>query len=269
MNHEHLKFVFGEYGRYHGTNFALKKLKPAMYKELIGNLVDMIDLFNQTDGFSHLVRKMSAKVTHCLDPVKEKKYYDVISAFNNISVDHMKTTSEKDEYSIILHGDCWCNNMMFKYKDENDNSEPDSMQLIDFQLCKEGSPVLDLAYFFYVCSDKPSFQKLDEYLQFYHEKLTKHLAEFGLDSHDIYPFKKLKEHWTKYSKFGYIMAVFLIRIMLSDADEVPDLADVADSNANNENSVLDSFNFESRSEDVYRQRMRDLVIHMIDHGFIN
>lgn len=116
MNHEHLKFVFYEYGRYHGTNYAIKKLNPALYKEMTSNLVDMMQLFNRTDGFSGLMKKMSGKVKDFFDPIKDQKYYDIISEFNSVSMEKFEATSDLDDYSIILHGDCWCNNMMFKYK---------------------------------------------------------------------------------------------------------------------------------------------------------
>uniref|UniRef100_A0A1B6HMW0 CHK kinase-like domain-containing protein n=1 Tax=Homalodisca liturata TaxID=320908 RepID=A0A1B6HMW0_9HEMI len=53
-------------------------------------------------------------------------------------------------FNVLLHGDVWVNNMMFKY---NTNKEPIDVKLLDFQISRYATPVLDLIYFMYTSAN--------------------------------------------------------------------------------------------------------------------
>ena len=66
-----------------------------------------------------------------------------------------------DHFSALLHGDCWSNNFMFFYDDDNINDDQNndknnankgklkSMKILDFQLMRYGCVCLDLVSIFF------------------------------------------------------------------------------------------------------------------------
>ncbi|RZC37726.1 EcKinase and/or DUF1679 domain containing protein, partial [Asbolus verrucosus] len=90
---------------------------------------------------------------------------------------------------------------MFKYQGD-DKSKPTDMRFLDFQLSRVGSPVIDLSYFLYSCADEEVLNNFDSILKVYHSSISDCLSELGCDPETAFPFKKLKEHWREYGKFG-------------------------------------------------------------------
>jgi len=78
-------------------------------------------------------------------------------------------------FPVIIHGDLWSNNIMFKY--DNDGV-PVSMKFLDFQLSRRGNIYEDLAYFVYT-STTPELRRKHPFspLQTYFDSFTKSLKE--------------------------------------------------------------------------------------------
>lgn len=57
------------------------------------------------------------------------------------------TTNSAGPYSVINHGDCWIPNFLMTYA--ADGTTPVETKLIDFQLARHSSPVLDISFFIY------------------------------------------------------------------------------------------------------------------------
>ncbi|XP_017893445.1 uncharacterized protein LOC108633031 [Ceratina calcarata] len=79
-------------------------------------------------------------------PELGKRYGDkirsIVPKLYEKSLEVMKRND--DEFNVINHGDCWVNNMMFRY---DENSKPIEHIFVDFQLCVYNSPAIDLHYF--------------------------------------------------------------------------------------------------------------------------
>lgn len=138
------------------------------------------------------------------------------------------------------------------------------MALVDFQLSRLGSPVLDLAYFVYVSAPKPVLDNLNDYLVIYYESLSTNLIQLGSDPSKVYPFGVLQQHWGKYARFALTVGSVIIHAMLSDADEAVDFAEVADSGKD----VSASFDYEIKEQAEYERRMRDMFLHFSENNFI-
>lgn len=79
----------------------------------------------------------------------------LVEKFTNIEdtfYDRICATSVRDdnEFNVILHGDLWSNNIMFKYDDVTGDVE--DTVLVDFQICYYGPPALDVTYCLYTSS---------------------------------------------------------------------------------------------------------------------
>lgn len=80
---------------------------------------------------------------------------------------------DPEEFNVLNHGDCWCNNIMFKY---NESGEREDTILVDFQMGKYGTPCQDLLYFiFSSVKQEIRLKEFDFFIRFYHENLKVNL----------------------------------------------------------------------------------------------
>jgi len=88
--------------------------------------------------------------------------------------------------SVITQGDCWVPN--FLLRDIGPNRK-DSIML-DFQLARCVSPVLDLSFLIYSCTDKSFCDRyFDDALKFYHAELSSAITSLGSDPEKLYSWK--------------------------------------------------------------------------------
>lgn len=259
----HFQMLFKEYAKYHAISFALQHYKLEKYYDLSKNLYDMftpgIFSFEFFTAF-----KMSIEVIHNLYQDDEIKR-DLTQLKDNLMKYFEHIINNKGKRVVITHGDCWSSNMMFKYDDPNNPEKPTDLCLLDFQLVRKGSPVLDLSYFFYAGAPKHLLKKLDHYLKYYHSVLSKQLKMFGIDVENVITFEELKNDWKTYSKFGYLMGILIIKGALTETDEIIDIADLS---ANSDMSLSESFLRKFKNQDLINERLKDLTDHMLENDLI-
>lgn len=86
------------------------------------------------------------------------------------------------ETSVVIQGDCWVPNFMTRKTTENE------ALMLDFQLARCASPVLDISTLIYACTDKIVWKtQFDELLKFYHDELCKTIRLLGSNPENIYP----------------------------------------------------------------------------------
>ncbi|CAH1406812.1 unnamed protein product [Nezara viridula] len=81
------------------------------------------------------------------------------------------------KFTVLIHGDCWSNNMMFKY---DFMKRPISVKFLDYQLPRYDTPCMDVTNFFYL-GVKPHVRRsnYDLLLKTYHDSLVRTLDKFG------------------------------------------------------------------------------------------
>lgn len=123
------------------------------------------------------------------------------------------------------------------------------MVFIDFQLSSLGSPIYDLSYYLYAVADQEILQHFNSLLATYHHSLISSLKKLGADSYHI-TLEDLKRHWKKFGLFGVVLAPFILKFELSEADEVVDFAECAESG-----DIADTFNLEIKNKQVFEDRV--------------
>lgn len=127
-----------------------------------------------------------------------------------------------------------------------------------------GSPVFDIVYFFYVCSSKELLNDLRFYKQIYYDSFSNHLEALGSDAERLYPFSIYEEHWKKYATFGLILCSLVNHTTLSEESETLNLLQVFAEGGNMEKAFL----YETVNIEAYKSRMRIIIEHFVDNGFI-
>ncbi|KAF2904584.1 hypothetical protein ILUMI_01582 [Ignelater luminosus] len=247
MNEEHVSLVLTKYARLHALSLAMQDQNTNEYRKIVEPLEDMLIKFFLGD-FLNTIMHRCTKAKESLDSEVDK---NVIQLYNNFVSDipryleHMREATEE-------------------FSNDADLTKPADVRLLDFQISKVGSPVLDLCYFFYSCSSKEVIDKLDYFMQFYYGKLSDFVAELGSNPKKLFPYRILEEHWKKYAKYGLIMSVIAIHAMLTEKEETIDLGNVAES----EGSISNAFNYEIKNIDEYNNRIKHIILHFYVNNFL-
>lgn len=175
----HVRLVMENLAKYHAISFAMKDQQPDKFKELSSNLVE---LFARRD--EPIVRDYFSK--------SMEDIYDVIlSDEDAILRSKMKKMLNKDAIdvaydcvdaslagpaTVIAHGDVWQNNTLFRY---DDNKNPIEVCLLDWQISRHSSPVIDILYYLFCCTTKElRDDHYDEFLKIYHKSLSTHIRKY-------------------------------------------------------------------------------------------
>ncbi|XP_046393171.1 uncharacterized protein LOC124161053 [Ischnura elegans] len=132
---------------------------------------------------------------------------------------------------VIIHGDCWVNNMMFKYvKGEDGADKPADVKFFDLQMTRCGHPSTDFLYFLYMSTRKAA---RDKYFSTLAEDYHRSFAEtFGALVHGPPPYSldEFKKDLTgKYKLYGPIIGIIHSpMIMLGDDFLLPNAEDLTD-----------------------------------------
>lgn len=116
MDKDHISRVMEEYGRFHALSYLLRDQKPLEFKQVTQSLDDVLANLISTDWVV-VYESACIKVAEMLELNGYSKASEKIEQMKDEVMDILTSYAKKDDkYSVILHGDCWCNNIMFKYE---------------------------------------------------------------------------------------------------------------------------------------------------------
>lgn len=124
------------------------------------------------------------------------------------------------------------------------------------------SPVYDLSYCIYSGGTRDIFNDLDYYLHVYYKSLSDTLKQFGSNVELIYPFTTFKSEWKHHCKYGYSMALLLLKnkLMYKEAQCIEITEEI--------NVDLEMFEKGKYDKELLDIRAKDLVYHMYVNRFI-
>lgn len=113
----HLEMIFKTYGVFHGISLAFKEKHFQKFIELINEMsYQWKNYLNLKDALSLLLCYSAESAQVAFDQITEKQVLTKLREYQekgpDILVDLLNRYSHK---GIFTHGDCWSNNLMFKY----------------------------------------------------------------------------------------------------------------------------------------------------------
>ncbi|XP_042243292.1 uncharacterized protein LOC121880200 [Homarus americanus] len=269
MDAVHATLVLQELGRLHAASILLDKTLPShdftktwtcftdewmenedfnkMFKTMIGN---------QIEGAAMIMKKVPnyERVVSWIEGIKETAIDIMIQSFRS-----------EDGEGVLLHGDCWNNNVLFRY---DEAGVPVEVMLVDLQAMRKASPAVDLNYFLYSSFNGPDrIQNKEVFLKAYYDSFTS-----VLKTEDVsVPFtpEELQQKLQDHMIYGALVSMFLVPIVLSEAEDVPDFADMDDIEKFSSERKKVLLKMCEKSDGLLKPRFLDMFDEMIEAGIIS
>ncbi|XP_076066578.1 uncharacterized protein LOC143039970 [Oratosquilla oratoria] len=217
LDKPHCLLVVKELARLHAASFLLKKksegdlltLYPFMvdgifgvitktYKPFTGSLEGMVagaaQVARNVGGYDGVVRYIETKL--------QPQYMDIV----------IQKMELKPPFVVYNAGDCWTNNILFRY---GDDGSPVEALLLDLQLARICSPAADLNFFFYSSLDGDMRQEnLGEFLSTYYSTFQKVLQAASQDM--PFSFDEFEKEYHDFKVFGFFVGFFLLPAALGE-----------------------------------------------------
>lgn len=255
---QHARCFLEELGRFHAVSLMMKEKQPEMFNEF-KDLNDSIGELEQ-EQMKALSDKNCSRALEQLHANEEDAIYRLKQLSENIFGEIKKCTNRglAEPYTVINHGDCSADNILFRYK----AGVPQQICLINWNVCRYSSPILDLVYYIFNFTDKNLRDKYyDNLLQGYYKSLREHIERLNGDPNELFPFTALLRQMKMFSKFGVAMAIFMLPEICKNDEE--DFEDGVEQGLVRQNSYSGK-----SGKEIYKQRIGDVVRDCIRLGYL-
>lgn len=173
---DHVRLFLNALAKFHAISFAINDQQPEKFKQLTSSLSDIYmykgnvvaEAYYAYEAENVLKAVSGADDAHLYAKVKE------FFAKGALNVGIESIERELNEMATVIScGDAYLCNTMFK---NDSNGNPVEISLIDWQLSRHASPVIDFVYFVFSCTTKEMRDiHYDNLLKTYHDHLSAHI----------------------------------------------------------------------------------------------
>ncbi|XP_066995252.2 uncharacterized protein [Anabrus simplex] len=280
LDASHCLAVLRSLAQLHALSLAMKIHEKERFQLVVASSVQEALFVDENEAwyrnyYRTATRNAIAMVQSALAPdQKRDSYLQKMQEFvgdNSFFSRMISLVAPHEPLAVLCHGDCWTNNVLFRYSETGDILE---VCLIDFQLARYGSPALDLANLLYICTTgelRSSY--MQKFLESYRSTLVETLSELGCFDPDLVkstPFaspnilgEMLHAEMRRCGPFALGLALDMIPICTCDSEQAPDMYDKEDTQSpEGNNTPVWSWNW----NDACAKKMTELVMELVDHG---
>lgn len=263
IDYEHCKITFKTLALYHALSFAMRDQVPDKFNRLSDAVFETYYDPRLSDWYGRFWNRISGIA---IDAV-EKEYP------NSIYVEKIKKFAVPERYEdmiravrdktngVMSHGDSWTNNFLYKYE----NNSPIAAKIIDFQLTRCASPVLDIIFVIYACTDQDlRIKHYDELIEYYYNILSNQIRELGSDPDKIYSWDTFVGEIKKYSYFGLAFSFESTPFIVLAPEDAVSMEMEGDKKLN----IDDFWQMKPFKTKAGRLREANNVVHCVDRGYI-
>lgn len=209
LNMEHCKSVLKKVAQWHAAS-AVRIERKGLYEDrfckgvLNENGKKLMATMLET-SFNHLIKAAKKLKNH-------EEYLEQIESLDGKITDlfYKGCAPNENDFNVLNHGDCWCNNIMFRY-DENDRLL--DTYLVDYQIPCYGTPAQDLLYFILTSAQLDiKINRFDYMIKYYHDNLVEQLTLLRYKK-KMPTLKDIQQSLIKYSLWGKNRIIFAIYIL--------------------------------------------------------
>ncbi|XP_077286800.1 uncharacterized protein LOC143911679 [Arctopsyche grandis] len=265
IDYAHCEVTLECFAKLHALSFAYKDQHPDSFAKLKEIIEEMYYNRKHWDWY----RNFWKLACNCAIDSVEKEYPDTIylekaKAFaTEKTLDRMEAATIDTTNGVFSHGDSWTPNFLFKYDPKT--NRPTDAKMIDFQLGRCASPILDIGFFIYACSTEDLRKEYyDSMLKHYHGILSKQIRAMGSDPEKIYSWNVFMDDVKKYSFFGLGFSFESTPVIILEPEDAFDM-DLKGTEAVDISTIWTLKPIKSKNG---RLRLSGNIKHAVDNGFI-
>lgn len=114
LNYEQCNLVLQNLAKFHAISFAYKDQHPELFSKITSDLTEILFNSPMQEQFDCLLKETAGYALGTLDPNKDSETFAKIQQFQMDIGQAMIDACACKADEIVLHGDCWISNMMFK-----------------------------------------------------------------------------------------------------------------------------------------------------------
>lgn len=266
VDYDHANLFMTHIGRLHAVSLAMKRDKPETFAQF--KLSNPFDVMLTADGpFANMILSQLQMVIDALDAqdtIERAKMEELKETVFDELIRCGKAQLA-EPYTVVGHGDCWTNNMMFRYEE----GKPKEIILFDWQVMRYVTPVQDLVYFIFCCTDGEfRLKHYEEMIDIYHRSLSTTLTKLQYDANELFPRSALDEQLKEFGHYGILMAMFLVPMLCTQHhDDLPDIEALAQKMVETKQLNESFFKTTESNQDAYAKRIRAVVKDCIRYGY--
>ncbi|XP_014600237.1 PREDICTED: uncharacterized protein LOC106784818 [Polistes canadensis] len=216
LDYPHARLTLRCIARFHAYSFAIRAKKPETFeifksiKEPVFYFGNPITINTEDDDYSIALIDLIEKVLEEEDEHYRKRYKNFVKNMSKIALEVVKG-SYAEPYAVVNHGDAWTNNILFKYKENDKNNEPEDLRFLDFQVCRYASPALDISYILFCFTlHEMRVKHYDDLLRDYYDSFSNCLRSLDCDPNVLFPYETLLKHIKHFGRYAACMAVYVL-----------------------------------------------------------
>ncbi|KAM3965972.1 uncharacterized protein ACR2FA_012829 [Aphomia sociella] len=268
LTNESIKLNLKNFATLHALSMVLKKRNPNVFEDISQNLVDSLSSFDELSEFQYYFESLEKDA---LSIVEGSKYQNAMrGTISKFLEQHKKIMKDqaKLKYSVVIQGDGWTNNIMFKLKD----NIPVEAIMIDYQMSKVSNPVCDILYMIFNCTDYDTrHAHYNDWIDYYHLQLEESLANYGMKADFLFSRDQLDADLKRYSKFFLSGAVMLSSMLIRNSEDAAKIKDAMGSDNPDIKEFTEEFQISKLDPDSisrFKNRIEGLVNSFLELGYI-
>ncbi|KAJ3646076.1 hypothetical protein Zmor_023687 [Zophobas morio] len=265
LTREVINIVIKDYAKFHATSVALEEQHPEKFRNLIEHVAeDVMRSFSEKAGFLNTVKNCVEELHELLrDDVKSDILETWLKLKDQVGFILSEMEPGVDDLKVINHGDCWVNNFLYKFENQEKTSVS-KVAILDWQISKFTSPVNDLSYFLFAGISKEDIADMDTILRDYHKYFCEYLRMLDSKVADKYTVEKLFDEWRHYGRYGVLFCILPIKSLYTEKEDLPDMAEAADRGED----ISESFQFKLKDKRGFKNRLRPIVEYAVKNNLI-
>lgn len=177
---EHILLVMKALGKLHAISLAAKDQQPEQFAEILSKLHENHFKHGYGSNLEALYNNSAMSVINAITDDKDIHLLNaVLKLYEQNQFDMIidcVDANKSEPYSVVMHGDVWSNNTMFK---NNKQNKPRKVCFIDWQMTRYASPALDIVYYIFLCTTRElRGRNYNIYLRTYHDSLSNHMIRY-------------------------------------------------------------------------------------------
>lgn len=149
------------------------------------------------------------------------------------------------------------------------DTTPKDLNFVDWQICRYGSPAIDLVYFLFLGTDDQfRSEHYSTVIDVYYRSLCDHLTKLGGDPAKQFPRAELNRQLKAFGKFAFVMAILILPVICTPSEDLPDLDKTAEGVEKQDGG---SYHIGANSEVGelrYRKRISGVIRDLVRFGYL-